>query len=203
MGARFTCMVVVVLIDINASRRWAGVAPTRDGGFDEVYLATLANISSVFADHYGVNTLVDAHQDTLSEAFCDDGAPIWLAHDMAAHAPLPFPQPVLKNTCTFNPDGRPASNCCGRFAGWSDIYGTSSVSFAFQQLYSNRTFSDQFAAFWAAVARVYKPLTHLLVGYELLNEPWAGDVLADPLLLVPGVADKYNLQVFARLSVHV
>ena len=30
--------------------------------------------------------------------------------------------------------------------------------------------------------------------YELLNEPWPGDTLADPLLLLPGVADKRNLQ---------
>jgi endoglycosylceramidase len=36
----------------------------------------------------------------------------------------------------------------------------------------------------------------VLIGYELLNEPWAGDVLADPALLVPGVADLAVLQPF-------
>lgn len=32
--------------------------------------------------------------------------------------------------------------------------------------------------------------------YELLNEPWAGDVIARPGLLIPGVADRENLQPF-------
>lgn len=65
------------------------------------------------------------------------------------------------------------------------------------QLYTNASFSGQFAAFWAAVASAYAPLGgDALVGYEVLNEPWAGDVLANPALLVPGVADRANLQPF-------
>ncbi len=98
---------------------WAGVTPTRDGGVNSTYLETLADITRVFADDYGINTLVDAHQDTLSEAFCDDGAPIWLAHDMAAGAPQAFPFPVGKSLCTFGPDGRPSYECCSQFKGWS------------------------------------------------------------------------------------
>lgn len=33
-----------------------------------------------------------------------------------------------------------------------------------------------------------------VLGYELINEPWMGDLYADPDLLIPGVADKKNLQ---------
>ena len=33
-----------------------------------------------------------------------------------------------------------------------------------------------------------------VLGYELINEPYAGDVFAQPSLLVPGVADKEKLQ---------
>jgi len=32
-----------------------------------------------------------------------------------------------------------------------------------------------------------------LIGYELLNEPWAGDIFTRPTLLEPTVADKVNL----------
>lgn len=32
------------------------------------------------------------------------------------------------------------------------------------------------------------------MGYNLLNEPWAGDTYADPSLLVPGVADRKVLE---------
>lgn len=173
---------------------WAGGAPTR-AGLNASYIAALASVSTTFGDEYGVFTLVDAHQDTLSEAFCDDGAPIWLAHDMAAGAPLAFPLPIAATPCTFGADGRPTGSCCD-VASWTELYASSAVSFAFQQLYNNATFYDQFATFWTALASAFAPLARNLIGYELLNEPWAGDVLADPLLLVPGVADLQNLQPF-------
>ena len=32
-----------------------------------------------------------------------------------------------------------------------------------------------------------------MLGYELINEPWAGDVYANPKLLLPGEAGKHNL----------
>jgi len=35
-----------------------------------------------------------------------------------------------------------------------------------------------------------------VLGYELMNEPWAGDVFTNPTLLIPGVADRENLQPF-------
>ena len=187
-------------LGFNAMRlgcMWAGAAPTRGGGINGSYLSVLAGISATFSDEFGIATLVDAHQDTLSERFCDDGAPIWLAEDMAAGAPQPFPLPASSTPCAFGPDGRPTGDCCSSVSGWADFYLTSAVSFGFQQLYTNATFVDAFAEFFAAVARAYAPLGgDALLGMELLNEPWAGDVLADPLLLVPGVADRANLQPF-------
>ena len=33
-----------------------------------------------------------------------------------------------------------------------------------------------------------------VLGYEIMNEPWCGDVYEDPTLLVPGVADRRYLQ---------
>lgn len=112
---------------------WAGVTPTRDGGVNASYLAVLTGISRQFAAGAGVATLVDAHQDLLSEAFCADGAPVWLAHDMAAGAPQAFPLPAAATPCAFGPDGRPAGACCSELSGWADYYSTSAVSFGFQQ----------------------------------------------------------------------
>ena len=137
---------------IRLGMMWAGAAPTRAGGLNRTYISAVAAISDVFSREYGVATLVDAHQDTLSEAFCDDGAPIWLAHDMAAGAPQPFPLPAGATPCSFGADGRPLGACCTEVSGWADLYLTSAVSYGFQQLYTNATFSDQFAAFWAAAA---------------------------------------------------
>lgn len=33
-----------------------------------------------------------------------------------------------------------------------------------------------------------------VIGHEIINEPWAGNWYADPFLMVPGIADRLNLQ---------
>ena len=42
------------------------------------------------------------------------------------------------------------------------------------------------------VASAFKSFPSLL-GYELINEPWAGDIYGNPALLLPGIAGKLNL----------
>jgi endoglycosylceramidase len=177
---------------------WAGVSPSRGGGANASYLAVLAGIARAFGSSAGIATLVDAHQDLLSEAFCADGAPAWLAHDMAAAGGgAAFPLPAAPSPCAFGPDGRPAPPCCSQLAGWADYYLTSAVGAAFAQLYTNATFVAAYADFWRATAAAFAPLPGgALLGYEAMNEPWAGDVLAHPALLVPGVADRALLQPF-------
>ena len=49
-----------------------------------------------------------------------------------------------------------------------------------------------FIAFWKKVASTFKDVTSVL-GYELINEPWAGDVWADPLLFLPKNPGSQNL----------
>jgi endoglycosylceramidase len=64
------------------------------------------------------------------------------------------------------------------------------VGNAFGRLYNNYDgLLDSFAAFWQQVASRFKGFDNVL-GYELMNEPWAGDTWADPTLLIPGNADR-------------
>ena len=86
----------------------------------------------------------------------------------------------------------PTDEDCGKFP-WSSYYLTEATSAAFQNLYNNTDgLLDSWTAFWAKTASGFKDF-HNVIGYELINEPWAGDIYSDPLLLVPGVADKKNL----------
>ena len=52
---------------------------------------------------------------------------------------------------------------------------------------------ESLAGFWAEVANYFKADENIL-GYELINEPWAGDVYANPGLLLPTIADSKNFQ---------
>lgn len=52
---------------------------------------------------------------------------------------------------------------------------------------------DKFAQFWGTVAQRFANNKYVL-GYEIMNEPWCGDIFEDPTLLFPGVADRLNLQ---------
>ena len=52
---------------------------------------------------------------------------------------------------------------------------------------------NSWGGFWSTVADYFKEDDNIL-GYELMNEPWAGDVYADPGLILPTIADKKNLQ---------
>ena len=60
-----------------------------------------------------------------------------------------------------------------------------------QSLYDNeQQIQDHFAGFWAKVADYFSDNQYVL-GYELLNEPWAGDVYRHPNQLEPREYSHY------------
>ena len=53
---------------------------------------------------------------------------------------------------------------------------------------------------WVYLARTLKDNKHL-IGYEMYNEPWLGDIYEKPWLLIPSIADHFNIQpLYERLS---
>ncbi len=51
---------------------------------------------------------------------------------------------------------------------------------------------DRFHNIWREIAAAFHN-TNGLLGYELMNEPWAGDVIQDASLMLPGVTGRKNL----------
>lgn len=106
-----------------------------------------------------------------------DGAPRWLI-DLMPDSKFAFPWPLQNQTLNTS-----------LFAA----YVTESCGFAFQCLYKNvNLFGYYFQLYWTIVSKAFANRKSIL-GYELLNEPWAGDIYANPLLLLPGVAGHFNL----------
>ncbi|XP_028512852.1 endoglycoceramidase isoform X2 [Exaiptasia diaphana] len=166
---------------------WPGVEPRR-GYYNETYLKVVESMVKLSAK-YGIYVLLDMHQDVMSRKFCVEGFPDWAANPGNARK---FPEPIHAPFSLDPETNYPSDEDCAKFA-WATYYFSEAACVAFQNLYNNTDgLRDRWAAFWAKGAETFKDYPNV-IGYELINEPWAGDIYADPLLMVPKIADRLNL----------
>jgi len=158
---------------IRMPMMWSAIQPAQ-GQVDAAYLLAIRNTTQQLGSK-GIYSFLDMHQDVMSSAFGSyDGVPRWLINLTIPRHPYPWPLKL------------PLSQ-------WGFGYLTEAVGQAFQELYQNtRGGRDAWAAAWKGVAQVFRSDSEIL-GYELLNEPFPGDIWSDPLLLLPGVAGSRNL----------
>ncbi|EDQ92800.1 uncharacterized protein MONBRDRAFT_1029, partial [Monosiga brevicollis MX1] len=163
---------------------WPGVEPVR-GQYNMTYLALMQDIVAMCENH-SISVLIEMHQDDFSEKFCGEGVPLWAAQPANNSN---FPEPLAPG---FPKHGVPSPQNCSQI-GWPNYYFTTAQCTAVQALYDNQDgLLDSWAAYWGMLAHTFANFSNI-IGYELINEPWAGDVIKDPLLLIPGVADQKNL----------
>ncbi|XXQ30223.1 Glycoside hydrolase family 5 domain-containing protein [Plasmodiophora brassicae] len=176
-------------LGINAIRlgvMWPGIEPTR-GVYNETYLQVALNIVNR-AVSYGIHSIVDFHQDVLSEKYCGEGVPLW-----AADTSTDFPMPLQAEAFPVDANGVPSPDDCGKHF-WPYYQFTYAAAAGYQALYDNVDGrADAFAKYWGRVAALYKG-NDAVIGVELFNEPFAGDVFRFPMLLFPGAATRANLE---------
>jgi endoglycosylceramidase len=163
---------------------WSGVEPTR-GHYNETYLDQLDTIVTLAATH-GVYTLLDWHQDGISEHFCGEGAPSWAirrAEQPQLRYPFPF-APAFNDSSLFYVEEKmggaptlPTRSACltSHGPGWGET--TRETAQAYQAIYSNwQGVADAFAMAQAKLASRFVRRPEVL-GIELLNEPFAGALI--------------------------
>jgi endoglycosylceramidase len=131
---------------------WKALEP-RPGVYDDAYLNSIADTVAILARH-GITSLLDFHQDQLSERFEGEGFPDWAVQDDGLPA-----APKLG----FGPDylAMPAlQHALDHF--WANSPGPGGIGL-----------QDRFAAAWRHVAQRFRGNRNVL-GYELFNEPFAG-----------------------------
>lgn len=167
---------------------WPGVEPS-EGAYNETYLSGMNQLVEL-AGKYGIYTLVEFHQDLFSEKFCADGVPIWaIPKSMSRGFPLPISKPGTFDNQTGYPIGK---TCMGH--PWGEFYTTFSVNEGFHALYTNKhKLLDKFTNYWRTVARTFVNNDYVLA-YELINEPWPGNLYNNPLVMVPHLSELFNLQ---------
>ena len=178
---------------------WAGAQPLPPspartaGSFNATYLDEIERLVKIAAAG-GIRVLLDVHQDTYSGAFCGEGAPLWAADPI--NSTLPFPEPIgpAFGPGDYDIDGLPTETACARHP-WQDYQLSYSAAVAYQRLYSHPPLRAAYAGFLQEIARRFKG-NQAVIGLEIINEPFAGDIYKDPALLLPGVADRVNLAPF-------
>jgi len=150
---------------------WAALSPS-ENETDGAYLDALDNATRLLT-RYGSFFILDMHQDALSTygGWSDhDGAPTWVVEQTKPRHAYPWPFKTGK--------GDP----------------TEAVGQAFQEIFDD---THGGRAAWASAWKIFADRFRGrpgVVGYELMNEPFAGDVWKNPLLWDPSYAGKHNLQ---------
>ena len=88
---------------------WPGLEPNR-GQYNETYLKQIQIIISE-AEKFGIYTLLDMHQDVLSEKFCGEGVPAWAAIPNPQDPGFPVPLEATPYTNMSSVDGFPTRFC--------------------------------------------------------------------------------------------
>jgi len=165
---------------------WAGLEPV-EGEYNMTYLDMVEEIV-VMAGERGIYTLIDMHQDAFNAKFCGNGVPDWAAKPVADNFPYP-----LQVEYEVDENHHPSREDCESIS-WPNYHFSTALSKSVGRLYDNyEGLLDKFAEFWGTVAERFADSEYIL-GYEIMNEPWCGDIFEDPTLLFPGVADRRNLQ---------
>jgi endoglycosylceramidase len=129
---------------------WAGVTPDRPDVADPAYFAKWDRVVGLLADR-GIWMQFDQHQDQWHETYGGEGVPSW-----AAKRPLPYS--LLPWVPVPFPEG----------------YWTPEVSTVFDNFWANQGgLQDDWATYWKLVAEHYRDQPYSM-GYDLMNEPWAG-----------------------------
>merc|ERR1719481_223307 len=165
---------------------WAGLEPIQ-GQYNMTYLEKVVEIVDIAGQH-GLYTVLDMHQDVFNRKYCGNGVPDWVPQPDKENFPYP-----LEVEYPVDENNHPSREDCGKIQ-WPNYHFSVSLSQSVGRLYNNfHGLLDNFAEFWGKVAETFAD-SEVVLGYEIMNEPWCGNVYDDPTLLMPGVADRRYLQ---------
>lgn len=174
---------------VRLGTMWPGLEAKRSH-YNMTYLSEISRIVE-FLGEQNIVTLLDLHQDLLSPYWCGEGVPDWAA--IASNLTYEFPKPAVWQDIPKEPNGYANLQSCLKYV-FGVFYLSEAVNAGFQSLYDNiNGIQDSFVAFWSTVA-TYFANNPYVIGFELINEPWAGNAFKNPwYLLSGGLGDKQNL----------
>jgi endoglycosylceramidase len=171
---------------------WESVE-TAPGEYDMVYLDAVENLINRFGD-YGMAVIVDNHQDLFSRTLCGEGVPwFYTPKDLDHRCPTSLVGIAfhLAGECvslnsygmSLDSNGNPLIEDCKQH-DFLKMYTAPEVASAFDGLYKNKDgLLDKMMDFWTVVSARFAANDNV-IGYDILNEPWAANLYYEPSLLL-------------------
>eukprot|EP00013_Stygamoeba_regulata_P004428 CAMPEP_0177635792 /NCGR_PEP_ID=MMETSP0447-20121125/4095_1 /TAXON_ID=0 /ORGANISM="Stygamoeba regulata, Strain BSH-02190019" /LENGTH=467 /DNA_ID=CAMNT_0019137613 /DNA_START=462 /DNA_END=1865 /DNA_ORIENTATION=+ len=190
MGANFVRLGVM----------WPGVEPTL-GQFNDTYLQVVRGIIATLGDR-DIYVLLDFHQDLFATSLCGEGFPLFATNITTETCNSIFSKVGhVVGACKslyndygvhVDPSGMANITDCLR-APFGLLYATPEVSSAFESFYRSPALQDLFVRYWTRTVAALAAIP-TVIGIDIINEPWPGDVWDHPSLLIPGRTDRLRLQ---------
>ncbi|RYY86107.1 hypothetical protein EON63_06315 [archaeon] len=135
---------------IRLGTMWKGAEP-KQSLYNETYFDQLRLITQA-ASKFDIYTILDMHQDVISEVVCGEGVPDWMVDLSSLEGTKDaFPAPLADPYIAVASDGPyPTRQDCSKF-NWPSYYNTVANGVAFEQLYD--TSNDAWALYWKKVAQ--------------------------------------------------
>lgn len=168
--------------------------------FNETYLLQLESLVNRLGGQHGFYVILDMHQDQMSERFCaGHGIPSFYANvnlpEFKNNGTKAYPQPIAipnYNASALHPPFIKCKPFLHKHHGSAVSLYTYYLGKAFQNLYDNVNGTlDAYGHFWRKVAHQFSDNPYILA-YEILNEPWYGEI---PILHqnLPGGVDGFTV----------
>ena len=177
------------------------------GQYDYNHLEKIEQIVNLLGNN-GIYVIIDAHQDVFSRTFCGEGVPTFYAKELfyekECKSNLLSRIMRLFGGCiplkTFNwkygDDGLPLLESCK--GGFMKYFQSPELTTIYNSFYNNQNgIQDKFAEFWKVLAKKFKENPFVL-GYDLWNEPWPGNLWSDLRNFLPGHSDRSQVLPFYK-----
>lgn len=145
---------------------WEMVEPVK-GQYNATYVEELLALVKR-AESFGLQVVLNAHQDLLCRRFCGVGFPNW------AFTRKNFPRPFLSELeMAWDEKGNAEKPYC-EMRTMSKMYYTEDVMRSFKEFFNNENgVLDAFREMWKYVAQAMKGQKNI-IGYELINDFYEG-----------------------------
>jgi endoglycosylceramidase len=187
---------------------WESVEKT-EGQYDMEHLSQMEKIINILGEN-GISVILDAHQDMFSRNFCGEGVPHFHAKKLSHNKECDDTYlswmlkafgaciPLSHWNWRYNDEGLPLIEDCNNFLKY---HQSPELTTIYNSFYENEHgVQDKFIDFWKVMATKFKDNKYI-IGFDIWNEPWPGNMWSTFYGLWPGYAtDTQVLPFFKKVD---